>query len=266
MAKGTEMVKSGGQAVAGRTVYGDKLEAIERVVAECQLTELDAQGRFGRAFTLARGMKQLRQLITDEMLTEVMELQGSALGFRTDKDGSGGYPAAVVKECLIEATLRGVFPVGNEFNVISGRAYITKEGMGRLVREFPGFANLKLMPGVPRNVGGGAIVPYRATWTLGGVPDAIEREIPIRVNSGMGADAILGKAERKILAAIFRQLTGSEHSIPEGEVGDEPIDVQASPAGEAPKSLNDMASEAKGHPAASLFAADEPGSSEASNS
>jgi hypothetical protein len=44
---------------------------------------------------------------------------------------------------------------------------------------------------------------------MNGVADRIEREIPIRVNAMMGADAIMGKAERKILAAAHAQITGT---------------------------------------------------------
>jgi hypothetical protein len=43
--------------------------------------------------------------------------------------------------------------------------------------------------------------------------------IPVRVNKAMGVDAILGKAERKMLAAIRKEVTGSQHD-PDGDVDD----------------------------------------------
>jgi len=143
-----------------------------------------------------------------------------------------------VKECLIEATIRGVRPVNNEFNIIAGRCYLTKNGVAHLLREFPGLTDLRPRFGVPKMVGEkGALVAASAAWKLNGKPDSIEeREYPIRVNAGMGADAVLGKATRKLYAAIYAQLTGSEQM--EGEVDDietmrnvTPIAAEEKPAG-----------------------------------
>ena len=61
-----------------------------------------------------------------------------------------------------ETVLRGVRIVGNEFNIISGRPYITKEGFSRLVREWPGLTELRLMPGVPATQANRALIAYRA--------------------------------------------------------------------------------------------------------
>ncbi len=166
-----------------------------------------------------------------------MALQGTGLGFLTDKDVAKngekpGYPITDVKLVAIEAALMGAHWVGNEFNIISCRPYLTKNFFTRKLREFDGFTDLKLFPGVPVLAGEkGALVPYVATWKLNGVEDRIERlvtkladnreideRICVKVNSGMGADAILGKAERKIKAAIYGRLTGSE--VADGDVDD----------------------------------------------
>ena len=61
-------------------------------------------------------------------------------------------------------------------------------------------------------------MPCKASWKLNGTPDVMEAEIPVRINAGMGSDAILGKAERKMRARIYNRITGTE--FPEGEVGD----------------------------------------------
>jgi hypothetical protein len=145
---------------------------------------------------------------------QVMALQGSAIGFKTDKDQGGGYPESTVRDCLIEATLAGVYPVGNEFNIIAGRAYITKEGMGRKLRDIDGLS-YSILPGVPSMKEGGAIVPMNVEWTFKG--NSSKRELPIcvKVNGGMGADAVIGKATRKARAWLYQTVTGSE--IPDGE-------------------------------------------------
>lgn len=220
MSKQVAVAESGQELVS--TVEQQRYAAIEKIAAECCTTNLAQMSQFSRAFQLARGIKQLRAMITPEMMKEVMELQGTALGFRTDKDKEKGYPVEVVREALIEATLRGAYPVGNEFNIIADRCYLTKEFFARKLREYPGLTDLRRKLSVPRLVGDkGAIVTASATWKQSGVACSLdEREIPIRVNTGMGADAILGKAQRKLDAAIYAQVTGSE--VPEGEAeGDE---------------------------------------------
>ncbi len=218
------------------SVKPEQIAELEAVVAECNLQVISADGQFEQTFKMAAGMKKIGEMITADMMTDIMALQNTSLGFRTDKEG--GYDVATVKACLIEATLRGVHSVGNEFNIISKRPYITKEGFARLVREYPGLTDLRLSPGVPHMKNGGAIVVYKASWKLDGTTQSLERELPVRVNKGMGSDAIIGKATRKMLAAIYGQLTGSEHAVPEGEVGDV-VDEARGRTKAAPSDLNE---------------------------
>lgn len=195
-----------------------QIAAMDAVISECGLSQLNGHEQFDQTFRLAAGVRQLRELITTEAMQDIMQLQNTALGFRTDKPQ--GYDVGTVKDCVIDATLRGLRCVANEFNIISSRTYITKEGFARLVRGYPGMSDLKLSFNVPHMRDGGAIVAASAKWIMNGAPDSLEREIPIRVNKGMGSDAILGKATRKMLASVYERLTGSEYGLPEGEVGD----------------------------------------------
>jgi hypothetical protein len=109
-----------------------------------------------------------------------------------------------------------------------------------MVREFPGLTDLKLDFGVPRTAPNtkGALIVGQASWRLNGQKDTLSREIPVRVNEFMGVDAIIGKAERKLLKLVYQRLTGSEQSIQDGEVGDLPLldsgsAAEALPAGTA---------------------------------
>jgi hypothetical protein len=195
------------------------LRALDELAARYSLQSLDASSRFERALLLAEGMQALRKAVAP-LVPRILSLQGSPLGFLTDKDKDGGYPAEVVQECLIEATLRGVYPVGNEFNIIARRCYITLNGYRRLVGDVAGLTDLKLIPDVPKAFTGGAIVPVKASWKMHGRPDSLERNIPVRLNAGMGADGAIGKATRKMLASIYAQVTGSDLSG--GDDADEP--------------------------------------------
>jgi len=213
-------------------------------------------GRFVKAVQLSVAVQALRDLLPINMVERhIMPLQNTPLGFRTDKDN--GYPPQVVRECLIEAVLRGVYPVGNEFNIISAQSYVTKQGLRRLVLEYPGLANLEVTPGVPQMANGGALVPMVATWTLNGEPQRLERtqykladgtvvdaRIPVRVNQGMGAAAILGKATRKLYAAIYDRLTGQ--SLPDGEADEIVVEGVTSQPAQPTKGVAGVVSKLKG--------------------
>lgn len=217
----------------------DPLDELERVAEEYGLSKIHQAGRFRRTMLLAEGLGKLRELMTPPIMARVMGVMNCPLGFLTDRDPARAkpgqevqpYTVEVVRDCVIEAVLRGAQVVGNEMNIIATRTYLTKNFFARAVREFPGLTDLRVTPGIPRIVGDkGAVVVVEATWLLNGRKDSLSREFAIRVNFGQGADAITGKAMRKMLAAIYSHLIGSEHTLPEGEVGEEPVGA----AGKAP--------------------------------
>ncbi len=190
-------------------------------------------GSFAAELALARAVAELRTALSPELMAPILSLMNSDLGFRTDRDparvdGSTGkpfepYPVEIVRECFIESRLRGFHACGNEWNILNGRFYACKNGFRRKLTDgktFPGLTELKDWYDVPRLVGDrGAIVRCRAEWVLFGRPDALEREFPIRMALGIGVDAILGKAERRLLRAVHDRLLGL--TTPEAEVGDE---------------------------------------------
>lgn len=219
-------------------------ESIEAVLKDSSLTAISDLGHFERAFKLAAGMRQLRQMITPEMMTSmIMPLMNTRLGFKTDQDPSrprydgkpvNPYPVDVVKECLIEALLRGANPVGNEFNIIAGGTYMTKEYFERIVGRLPGVTDLEVSPGLPQMGEGSGMIRVGVSWKLNGTDDCLKdetgqkgRKFMVKINKSMGPDAVVGKATRKALAAAFRQITGSTLEIPEGDVNEtdaKPVD------------------------------------------
>lgn len=178
----------------------------------------DAQVQlFEKAFLTASAIQQLDLALTAEYMQPIMFLQGSKLGFRTDKDSSGGYPQQVVKRCLIEAVLSGVQPAGNHFNIIAGNMYITKEGYGYLLANLPGLW-YKITPTLPRIKDNSGAVVMSIEWQYNGTPGKQELDVPVKVNAGMGTDAVIGKATRKARHWLYTTLTGTE--MPEGDVTD----------------------------------------------
>ena len=222
---------------------------LDETLRECtkEIAEAEASGnQMLKTLATAEATAALRSQLTDSMMQSVMSLMGSPLGFKTDRDRDGGYTVAQVRDPLIVAMLRGFRPVGNEMNIIAGNFYATKEGMERVLRDYPGFSDLKLKIGVPSLRDGGALVACSATWRLNGEPDAIhcvaagdtdktDTRLCIKVNKAMGADAIIGKAKAKLLKRVYEQITGSVQGVSEdiddSEAG-RPLDAEFAVHGE----------------------------------
>lgn len=198
----------------------EPLKAIESALAECSHDRLRGMSLMERTVTLADSMVVMRANFQGELLARVKGLADTPLGFMTDRaTADKPYPDSTIRDCVIEAMLRGAQPIGNEFNIIAGRCYLTKAFFERQLRNYPGLTSLRITEGVPATSPNGALVPMRATWKLHGQTDELaciddpqkgDSRIAVRVNSGMGVDAILGKAKRKLLARVFARITGSE--------------------------------------------------------
>jgi len=169
---------------------------------------------FVKANQIAIAMDKLSELMTPEYMKPIMKLQGSKLGFRTDKDKSNGYDEPTVKACLIEAVLTGLQPVNNHFNIIAGNMYPTKEGFGELLKNFSAKNKFqyKIIPALPRINADktSAAIVMKIFYSLNGVENTEELEIPVKMNSMMGTDAVIGKATRKARAWLYNTITGSE--------------------------------------------------------
>lgn len=197
-------------------------------IAKVGASALSCANEFAREIIVATALVDMKKLLTDEIMAPIMALMNTDLGFRTDKDPAipnwktgvrpEPYDVATVRTCFMESRLRGLRSVGNEWNIIAGRLYVAKAGLRRLVTEFPGLSRLRETYGVPKLAGDTTIVPCSATWLLNGVEDDISAEIPIRVNAAMGADAVIGKAERKLFKRILDRLNG--FGTPDGDIED----------------------------------------------
>jgi hypothetical protein len=199
------------------------------------------------AFALSSCVQNTQMALTDEAMDAfIMPLMNSDAGFRTDRDPNlidtktgkpfAPYTRAEVRAVMVPMLLRGFLPVNNEVNIIAGRLYVAKNGFSRKVRTHRRVTDFRDTYEVPRIVGDkGAIVKCRAEWKQDGVQQFLDREFPVRVNANMGADAILGKCQRKLLAAVHDRLTGQV--TPEGEVGDDVVDVKATVTPTAPEDV-----------------------------
>lgn len=185
---------------------------------------------FGRAFQMAEAIGQLRDMLSIEYMTPIMKLQGTKLGFKTDKDlvfdnnlkkyiKGPGYPVEVVRECLIEAVFMGLQPTGNQFNIISGTCYPTKEGCGASLNKIPGL-KYNINTGLPRISADKTSCAFdiKIWWSLNGEEHTEIVPKPIKIDAYASVDAMVGKAERKARAWLLSRITGIE--VTDGEVED----------------------------------------------
>lgn len=208
------------------TVSQKTITALDEAALAGQLTTSSSGGQFARALATANAVATLRDLLTKEVMANVMQLQNTALGFLTDRRDAP-YSVDIVRDCLIEAVLNGVSPIGNEFNIISSRCYITKNGMRRKLSNIEGLS-YTITPGIPKLAEKGAVVIMAIDWTYAGKTEHKDLTIAVRVNAGMGTDAIIGKATRKASAWLYDAVTGT--SVNEGDVSDgDAIPVEAKP-------------------------------------
>lgn len=169
---------------------------------------------FEKAHVVSNAIVELKALLTDEYMKPIMALQGNKLGFRTDKDKNGGYGIEVVRNCLIEAVLMGLQPTGNQFNIIAGNTYPTKEGCGALLNRkdfFPGLEKT-IIVGLPRINGEktSAAFDVLIQWEYNGVKKEKTVPIPIKIDQYASVDSMVGKATRKARAWLLSELTGME--------------------------------------------------------
>lgn len=200
------------------TVNPKTITALDEAASAGMLTTTTG-GQFARALATAAAVNTLRDLLDENVMKNVMQLQNNALGFLTDRKDAP-YSVNVVRDCLIEAVLQGVSPCGNEFNIISGRAYITKAGMRRKLANVSGLT-YTITPGLPKMAAtsDGAAIVMSLDWTYNGKTEHKDLPLAVRVNKSMGTDAIIGKATRKAAAWLFDAVTGM--SVSDGDITDD---------------------------------------------
>lgn len=185
--------------------------------ASAGIEALDAIVAYGRsAMRLANGMRKslmrsnyiarMRSALTPEVMGAVMYLQGSELGFLTDKDKEGGYPANVVRDCVISAAAKGLAPVENQFNIIGGRMYVTTNGCLQILADL-GVRHSETAA-IPQLGADRAKTKVLVEWEEDGQRQSKELEFEVRLNKGMGVDGANGKAIRKARMWLVNRISG----------------------------------------------------------
>lgn len=192
------------------------------------------------SLVVANAIGYLRESLTTEIMDPIMALQGSKLGFKTDRDlvknrntgkyeKGAGYPIEVVKDCFIEMSLIGLLPTGNMWNIIAGNPYITKEGGTYLLKNLVKGLKYSIMyPEVTQS-------PDKKTanvlavikWNFNGEDREEKINFPIKSDDYTTFDSLIGKADRKAKVWLYNQVSGLD--ISDGDIEDIPhVEVQTS--------------------------------------
>jgi hypothetical protein len=172
------------------------------------------------AFKCSALAQKVMDVLSPQVIAMVFQpLRNKEFGWREDRPGT--YQAEAIRDVWVGALVKGALPTNDEVLIISGRAYYQKNFFRRKIAQLKGLTDLVILPGKVAMQVNGALVEMTATCKMDGHDVKIARigasAIPIRLNSGQGADAALGKAERKILCSLYNQLTGSAFAEGEAE-------------------------------------------------
>lgn len=188
-------------------------------VALRDASAIDIVNNFGAAFNAARVITLLREALTDEVMARVfMPLMNTKVGFRTDRDGKPDkngrtkplYDVATVRDAIIDAAIIGLLPTGNQFNIISGTMYPTKEGYTVLLKKIGAKYVIDVQQDRSQNPAF-AEFPCKITYSYNGEKNSLTINATVRRDQYSSNDQLRGKAERRAKKALYEYLTGTDY-------------------------------------------------------
>jgi len=174
-------------------------------------------GGFERMMYQASAIELIEQSFSDEYFQKIKKsCCGKKIGFQTDKDKEAvPYSDETIKKCIIEACITGVQIVGNQFNILAGNMYVTKEGFTYLLSKRGIKYDIRYeLPQITE----GTTANVKCTLKFNGRTEVVT--LPVYVNKSMKSDAVLGKAERKAKKWLWAEVSGND-------VGDGDTTVEA---------------------------------------
>lgn len=188
-------------------------------VALRDASAIDIVNNFGAAFNAARVITLLREALTDEVMARVfMPLMNTKVGFRTDRDGKPDkqgrvkplYDLPTVRDAIIDAAIIGLLPTGNQFNIISGTMYPTKEGYTVLLKKIGAKYVIDVQQDRSQNPAF-AEFPCKITYSYNGEKNSLTINATVRRDQYSSNDQLRGKAERRAKKALYEYLTGTDY-------------------------------------------------------
>jgi len=243
----SDLPEKSGVAVIDASNFSEKVSAASEAAMQafdraCNSDDILA------AVEVAKYIEALRQVLEPEM-DALISLADSTLGFKTDrspailaanqrkkKGPTTPYPPEVIKDCILEAHLRGVKIVANQFNIISGQCYIPKDGYKMLINKSDAkgfdYKIRKISEGRGEHIAEG-----EASWKLGGKSYTLKQQFFCKAYDGFTTwEQSEGKATRKLFKAVYERISGrafqdEDEGIREGaiDVGGEVVEEPSAP-------------------------------------
>lgn len=184
---------------------------------QTEVNTLSKNNSLVSCLSAANAMYLLDQVLTDDVVrTYFLPLMNTRAGFLTDrnpdKTKAGEQPKAPysikeVRACLKDAILKGLLPVGNQFNILFGSVYITREGYTALLSKMG--VKHRIIPSQMPDKQGFAVYNVRIeAITAQGERISYTNEVMLRRGKN-DSDALLqGKAYARSVKSLWTYVSG----------------------------------------------------------
>jgi hypothetical protein len=183
---------------------------MNQLISDCKILTSNIS-EYEKSLLYGHYLVQIKNQISGKVLEIVKDLMNTGIGFKTDKPT---YSDEIIKNCVTQAIMHGLRIHGNEFNILGGNFYATKEGLERIVNRNPDLERKIIIKSK-----GFKKSPETEIWALSFDYDfklkdrqEIKDDVTVYVRGKQGnyeipLDAVLGKARRKVLKTIYNQMT-----------------------------------------------------------
>lgn len=178
------------------------------------------------AFDAVEIVSKLRNILDDEVMNTVfMPLMNTRIGYLTDKPSNkdnSKYTVHQVRDCIIDAISFGLTPTFNQFNIIAGNMYPTKEGYTYLLKKI----GVKYFMSIGQDnskTDKVSEIPVKIFYEYGGEKNDFTITATVRKTNYSTYDQQKGKAEKRAKKALYELITGKDL----GDSDDEIIDVES---------------------------------------
>lgn len=195
-------------------------EVMNSLIKDVQNLSSNLNG-FEKSMAYGYYLNEIRNQFTGKALELIKNLMNTGLGFKTDRNpkdpmckNKEPYSDDIIKDCATQAVMHGLYIHGNEFNILGGNFYATKEGLERIVNQNPNLERSvkEVGKGFKQN-------PENGIWGLSfeyefklKEKQEVKDSIVVYVRGKQGNyeipfDAVMGKARRKLLKTIYNKMT-----------------------------------------------------------
>lgn len=227
----TQQVQNRQSTAVQSRVSEEIIISLESLQSRCfEIQQLEPGPR--KFFQTSEAMQELIAIFSHpNVMDSFMAMQGSPLGFKTDRDNQCGYNHNVVRDAVIQSFLVGIFPVNNQMNIIGGKMYIPKEGFEYLLHHAPHeeiqklayyrFDHMEFIKYHPEI--NAATIKAVLTWKMSynDEEESFTRDVQVifhGIQKKNNIDMAFGKAEAKMLQWLYKKLTNI--NIPQGDATD----------------------------------------------